>query len=148
MSRITSTLETDGGDPDGTETPTKATLWNEVGCELLQAQLAEHRLTLQDAYREAEQTIYGEYDGTGKHSGEITPEHVHALRQALNEARRELEQFVAPAAGLEPWGEPRPEMPWSVLYEMSDHPRAHGVDPWEYVDAEPPADTDPEGKDE
>jgi len=41
---------------------------------------------------------------------------------------------LAPVAGAEPWGNPPPRIPMDVLWQLTEHPRADGVDPREYID--------------
>lgn len=134
----------DGGDGDDRDdVPEWATTWAEVGRELLRGELAEIRFELEGAFREAEEALYGEYDGEGRYSGDLTPEHVYAMRRALNRARERVENEVAPVAGVEPWGDPPPRIPMGVMWELTSHPKAEGVDPREYVD-----DVDGEDADE
>jgi len=97
---------------------------------------------------DAEEALYGEYDGEGEYSGDLRPEHVYAMRRVLNRARERVENEVAPVAGVEPWGDPPPRIPMGVLWELTDHPKAEGVDPWEYVDEDDVEDTDEDGKGE
>lgn len=110
-------------------------MYAQIGRELLHRELAEIRFELEDAFGDAEDALYGEFDGEGEYSGEITPEHVIALRTALNKARERVENEVAPVAGLDPWGNPPPRIPMGTLWELTNHPQAEGVDPREYVDA-------------
>lgn len=108
-------------------------MYAQIGRELLRGELAEMRFEVEEAFGEAEEALYGEYDGEGEYSGEITPEHVVALRAALNRARERVENHVAPLAGLDPWGNPPPRIPMDVLWELTDHPQADDVDPREYA---------------
>jgi hypothetical protein len=121
----------DGGD----ERDGRRRVWEAVGRELLCGELSDHRIALEDAFRDAEEGLYGTYNG-GEYSGDLTPEHITAMRRALNEARWFLEEVAAPAAGCESWGDPQPDIPAGVLWDWTDHPRADGVDPREYVDDE------------
>lgn len=115
--------------------------WGRVGRELLHGELSGRRLELDAAFRDAEGTLAGHDTGT-PYAGDLDADDVRALRQALNRARRAVETYAARVVDdVEPWGEPRPEIPMAVLWELAEHPRADGVDPWEYVDADPPADT-------
>jgi hypothetical protein len=122
--------------------------WPRVGRELLHGELSDRRFELDAAFRDAEGTLAGHDTGT-PYAGDLDADDVRALRQALNRARRVVETYaVRVVDGVEPWGDPRPQMPYDVLYEMSDHPRADGVGPREYVDAKQRPDTDLEGEDE
>jgi len=107
----------------------RADVWEQLGRELLRGQLAEKRFDLEDAFNNAEEALYGEQDN-------LSPEHVITMRRALNRARDRVETMVAPIAGVEPWSDPRPDIPQGILWEMSDHPMAEGVDPRDYVDEE------------
>ena len=120
-------------DGEGEDPPEWATTWEELGRELLRGELAEIRFELQEAFHEAEEALYGRCDGEGRYSGELTAEHVRAFRVALNRARERVENQVAPAAGVEPWGDPPARIPMGVMQELTEHPRADGVDPREYV---------------
>lgn len=40
-----------------------------------------------------------------------TPEQVREARAALNRTQRVLKQYIAPAAGCDPWGDPVPDIP-------------------------------------
>jgi len=125
----------DGGeDDDRDDVPEWAITWAEVGSELLRAELADIRFEFEEAFHEAEEALYGEYDGEGRYSGDLSPEHVYAMRRALNRARERVENEVAPVAGVEPWGDPPPRIPMGVLWELTNHPKAEDVDPREYVE--------------
>ncbi|MDQ2072825.1 hypothetical protein RBH20_09790 [Haloarcula sp. H-GB4] len=114
----------DGDEDEG------ARVWEQVGRKLLRDELTNLRLELQESFHDAEMALCGD----GEHPGEITPEHVIALRMALNRARERVEKQVAPVAGVEPWSDPLPQIPRGVMWELTDHPNAEGVDPREYVD--------------
>jgi len=109
-------------------------MWEQLGRELLYGELAEIRYEIEEVFRDAEDAINrgGQDDG----SDDLTPEHITALRRALNRARDCVENEVAPVAGVDPWSHPLPEIPNGVLWEMSDHPMADDVDPRDYVDEE------------
>jgi len=95
--------------------PEWAVTWGEVGRELLSGELAECRLEIEGAFREVEDALYGEMDGEGEYSGEVTPEQVRQLRLALNRARERVENQLAPVAGVKPWGDPPPRIPMGEL---------------------------------
>ena len=106
-----------------------AVTWAEVGRELLRGEMIDCRFQLEDAFRDIEETLYE----TDECSGEVTHEQVRQLRIALNKARHHVENHLAPVAGAEPWGDPAPRVPMGVLWELTDHPKAEGVDPLDYV---------------
>lgn len=114
----------DGGDEE--EDHDRAATWETVGRELLTSELTERRFELEEAFHDVEEAL--------RNGDELTHEHVHALRVALNKARERVENQLAPAAGVEPWGSPPPRIPMGVLWELTDHPKAEGIDPREYVD--------------
>lgn len=119
-----------------TNTSDPSEVWAEIGRQLLRSELAEARAGVEDAFHRIEESLYGDYDGEGQYSGDLTEEDLRELRQALNHARRQVEERVAPVAGGEPWGSNVPQIPMGVLWELTDHPRAPGVDPQEYVEVE------------
>jgi len=93
--------------------------WDQVGRELLHGELAEQRFALDAAFRDAEEALYGEFDGEGRYAGELDAEHVIELRRCLNRARRVVENHAARVTdGVEPWGEPVPDMPYGVYREV------------------------------
>jgi len=108
--------------------------WEDVGRELLRQELKEQQFDLEATFRKAGNTLSG--TGGGDCSGDLTPEHITAMRRVLNRARLVVEEAAAPAAGCEPWGDDPPKIPAGVLYELTDHPNADGVDPREYLDDE------------
>lgn len=114
----------EGDDPD--DAPEWAVTWERVGRDLLTRELTERRFDLEEAFYDVEDALR---DGE-----EVTPDHVHALRVALNRARERVENELAPVAGVEPWGDPPPRIPMGVMWELTDHPQAEGVDPREYVE--------------
>jgi len=120
---------------DDRDDATEGEVWAQVGRELMRKELADLRIQLEGAFRDAEEELYGPYDGAGEYSGDITPEHVQALRTALHDALHRVEEQVAPVAGCEPWGEP-PRIPNGALWEWTNHPRDDDVDPREYLDGE------------
>jgi len=107
----------DGGEADA---PEWAVTWERVGRELLRREVTERRIDLEEAFYDVEDCLR---DGE-----EVTPDHVHALREALNRARERVENELAPVAGVEPWGDPPPRIPMGVLREQTGHPKAEGVD--------------------
>ncbi|QLC35752.1 hypothetical protein EFA46_015960 (plasmid) [Halarchaeum sp. CBA1220] len=110
-------------DRDDTPSPSeRAAAWEHVGPQLLAGALSESRFALEDAFRDAETALYGARDGEGEYSGGLTPEHVQALRRALEEARATVEEEAAPIAGLEPWSEPPAHAPYRAIQEWTHHP--------------------------
>lgn len=120
----------DGGDED--DRPSRDATWESVGRELLMNEMGDCRFDLEDAFHAVEETL--------RAGDDVTEEHVRALRSALNEAQERVEEQLAPAAGVGSWGDPKPRIPMGVLWEMTSHPKAEGVDPRDYVDDEEDAD--------
>jgi hypothetical protein len=116
-------IRRDGGDED---TGQHSDAWEMVGRELLHNELAQRRIDIEDAFHDAEEAL--------RNGEDLTYEDVHSLRVALNTARERVENELAPAAGVEPWGNPPPRIPMRVLWELTDHPKAEGIDPREYVE--------------
>lgn len=119
-----------------TTDPATCDVWAEVGRDLLCGELAEARAEVEDTFRRIEDALYGDLDGEGQYSGELTEEDLRELREALNRARHCVENRVAPVAGGEPWGDRLPRIPKGVLWEVTNHPRAPGVDASEYIEIE------------
>jgi len=115
---------TDDADVEGDD---RGDLWVRVGRKAVARELDGARHDVDTALHDvAVDTMY--------HGEDPTPEQVRAARRALNEARARLEESVAPAAGVEPWGDPPADVPMGVLWELTNHPKADGVDPREYLD--------------
>jgi len=112
--------------PDGGDEEDRAATWEKIGRELLRSELTDRRFELEDAFYDVEEAL--------ENGDELTHEHVYALRVALNKAQERVENELAPAAGVEPWGNPPPRIPMGVLWKLTDHPKAEGVDPREYVE--------------
>lgn len=92
--------------------------WEHVGRELLHGELAEQRFALDTAFRDAEEAL-AVLDDTENYAGELNAEHVIELRRCLNRARRVVENHAARVTdGVEPWGEPVPDMPYGVYREV------------------------------
>jgi len=104
-------------------------LWDRVGRKAAAMQLA-------DAHHDVDEALYTLTEETMLVDEDPSPEQVRAARRALNAARWALEEYAAPAAGIEPWGDPPLRVPMGVLWELTDHPKAEGVDPREYVEEE------------
>jgi len=115
-------------DENSSNGPGREAVWEQVGRDLLLIEFIDIRQEVEAVFRDAEEAICNE--------GELTPEHITAMRFALNRARERVENVSAPVAGVEPWGHPQPNIPNGVLWEMTDHPRADDVDPRDYVDEE------------
>jgi len=92
--------------------------WDRVGRELLHAELAEQRMSLNQAFHNVEGTL-SELDEDGeKYTGNLTAEEVGELRRRLNRARRVVENYAARVADdAEPWGKPKPSMPYGAYPE-------------------------------
>jgi hypothetical protein len=123
----------DTGDPDDVQDD-RGDLWEQSGRKAAGMQLV-------GAHHDVEEILFEVTAETMLVGEDPTADQIREARMALNTARRVLEEFVAPAAGEEPWGEPMPDIPVGVLWEMTDHPRAEGVDPREYLD-DAPEETD------
>jgi hypothetical protein len=91
--------------------------------------MQERRFGIEEALREVE----GALSDKPQDPSEVTPEQVRQLRRELNRALHHVENHLAAAVGVEPWEEP-PRIPMSKLFELTEHPRAEGVDPLDYVD--------------
>jgi len=124
---MSSAARTDGAGDDVDE---RGDLWARVGREAVGNQLNGARHDVEAVMHDiAVETLFAADDPS--------PEQVRKARQALNEARWILEEFVAPAAGVESWGDPPMRVPMGVLWDLTNHPKADGVDPREYVEEEP-----------
>lgn len=75
-------------------------------------------MTLQTARHDAEDALEDLATDTMCRGDDPTPEQVRQARRSLNELRRVLEEYVAPAAGCEPWGQPVPDVPYYRLREI------------------------------
>jgi len=126
----------DSGPDNRDDAPEYAVTWEEIGRELLHNELAEIRFELEGAFQEAEEALCGEHASGGRCSGDLTHDHVHTLRAALNRAREHVENHAAPVAGAKPWGNPPPRLLIGVMQELTDHPQAEGVDAREYIGEE------------
>jgi len=85
--------------------PSDAELWNEVGREAVGMELDGARFDVEKITRELTmKTLYQDDDPSA--------EQIREARMAMNRCRRVLEEYVAPPAGCEPWGDPVPEMPY------------------------------------
>ena len=126
---MSSAARTDGGDDGGDEE--RPDLWERAGRHAAAMKLV-------DAHHDADDAYYALTEETMLVGEDPSPEQVRTAREALNAARWALEQYAAPAAGVEPWGDPPPRIPMGVLWELTDHPKADGVDPRAYL----PEDTD------
>lgn len=84
--------------------------WREVGREAV-------GMELEDARYDVESALYAITVDTMFKGGDPTPEQVKEARMALNLAHRILEQYVAPDAGCELWGDPVPDMPYGRAKE-------------------------------
>jgi len=100
---------------------TRKEAWATVGPDLLRSDLTECRYEIETALRDIEEELEREAAGD---PSQLTPEHVQALRRALNELQDRVENQVAPLAGDEPWGDPPPRIPTGVLWELSGRPKA------------------------
>jgi hypothetical protein len=85
-------------------------LWNEVGREAAASELDSARF-------EVEAALYDIVIDTMYSGADPTPEQIREARMALNLTRRVLEQYIAPAAGCQPWGDPVPDMPFGRARE-------------------------------
>jgi len=119
---MSSATPTDGVDDD----VEAAELWERAGRKAAAMQLVGAHHDLDDAFAALT-------DRTMLVGEDPSPEQVRAARRALNAARWALEAYAAPAAGVDPWGDPPPRIPNGVLWELTDHPKADDVDPREYL---------------
>ena len=88
-----------------------ADLWQTVGRKAVADELGEGQFMVERALRDI--TMGTMYEGA-----DPTPEQIRDARAALNRARRVLEQYAAPAAGCEPWGQPVPNIPHGRVREV------------------------------
>lgn len=123
-------------DENSSNGPDREGVWEQVGRDLLQREFVDIRHEIEAVFRDAEKAVSGGPHGEGGNSGELTPEHITAMRHALNRARERVESVGAPPAGVEPWSDPPPRIPMGVMWELTNHPKAEGVDPRDYVDEE------------
>ncbi|WP_136690052.1 hypothetical protein [Halorhabdus amylolytica] len=102
--------------------------WEDVGRGLLRSELGKARTELVEASHDVEDTL---------RKGEaVTHEQVRQLRLALNHARRCVEDYAAPVAGVEPWGDPVPPIPYRVMHESIGRGSTDDIDPLEHLDRE------------
>lgn len=100
--------------------------WERAGRQLLAGELGEARCQVSDAVRDLEETL--------RAGDDVDAGQVREARRALNRAHRALEQYVATTTDdVEPWERP-PDIPMCRLWELTNHPKAEGVDPRAYVD--------------
>ncbi|QLH78655.1 hypothetical protein HZS55_15765 [Halosimplex rubrum] len=85
--------------------------WREVGRKAV-------GMELEDARYDVESALYAITVDTMFRGGDPTADQVKEARMALNLAHRILEEYVAPAAGCEPWGDPVPDMPYGRAKEV------------------------------
>lgn len=85
--------------------------WEDVGRTAVGGELFEARHDVDAAFHDLEETL---------RAGEAIDERqVRDARMALNEARRILEEHVATVAdGTTAWGQPIPNMPYSVYRQV------------------------------
>jgi hypothetical protein len=119
---MSSATPTDCVDDDAEATE----LWERAGRKAAAMQLV-------DAHHDVDEALAALTDATMLVGEDPSPEQVRTARRALNAARWALEAYAAPAAGVEPWGDPPPRIPTGVLWELTDHPKADDVDPREYL---------------
>lgn len=108
------------------------TTWEEVGRELLQSELVDRRIELGHAFSDAEKTV--------RNGEDLTPEHIHTIRVALNRAQERVENELAPVAGVEAWSSPPPRIPKGVLQELLSHPKEESLDLCEDLDEQEQGD--------
>jgi hypothetical protein len=102
---------TDADTPDD-KSARYAELWDRVGRRSAADALGNARYDVDEAMEML--TVETMFQGE-----DPSPEDIRAARLALNTARRVLEEFVAPAAGCEEWGDPIPEMPYGRYREIA-----------------------------
>lgn len=88
-----------------------AELWRKVGRNAAADELEEAR-------HDVESAMYDITIETMMRGGDPTPEQIREARMALNFAHRVLEEYIAPAAGCESWGDPVPDMPHGRAKEV------------------------------
>ena len=93
--------------------------WDQVGRELLCRELDEQRMELNAALHDTVDTLRQLDEDGKKYSGELTAEDVVELRRRLNRTRRIVENYAARmTVGVEPWGDPIPDMPYGAYPEV------------------------------
>lgn len=93
--------------------------WDQVGRELLSRELDEQRMELNAALHDTVDTLRQLDENGEKYSGELTAEDVVELRRRLNRTRRIVENYAARmTVGVEPWGDPIPDMPYGAYPEV------------------------------
>ena len=90
-----------------------AELWRDVGRSMLFDELAEARFDLETAFHDAEDGLH-----PALADDEFTAEDVQAMRRALTRARRVVERYAAPAAGLEPFDGSVADMTYGEMKEV------------------------------
>ena len=96
----------------------------EVGQKLLAYRLMSSNDDIEEVIDRIVQALYAEQDPT--------TEDIHAAREALDTLRYDIEEFAAPVAGVEPWGDGinryapnRAERAWSDRDVATDGGREH-----------------------
>lgn len=93
--------------------------WDQVGRELLSRELDEQRMELNAALHDTVDTLRQLDEDGEKYTGDLTAEEVVELRRRLNRTRRIVENYAARmTVGVEPWGDPIPDMPYGAYPEV------------------------------
>lgn len=84
-------------------------VWEGVGRDLAATEVDRRRAAVEnELYDIADRLRTGE---------ELRPEDIDQARRALNDLRRLVEDQLAPVAGVEPWAQHPPSMPFGVVRE-------------------------------
>lgn len=136
MARLADAGGADGGDEQDTD------LWDRAGRKAV-------AMELEAACNDAVGAVEEVGANTMLQGEDPSPEQVRAARRQLNDLRRILEEFVAPAAGCDEWGDPLPEIPHGRYREVAGCADDDDIVDLseEYGEADPDADSDEEGDD-
>lgn len=94
--------------------------WERLGRELLSRELDGQRIEVNSVLHKAVDSLRQLNEEGEKYSGELTAEEVVEMRRTLNCLRRLVENHAARVTvGVEPWGDPKPDMPYGAYPEAA-----------------------------
>lgn len=110
------TQQTADGSCTELETDADSVPWETVARRGATFQLDDARFSVED--------VLGTIAEDLRAGDDLDADDIVRARLALNEARRMLEEILAPIAGAEEWGDPLPRLPMDRMWEASNHPKA------------------------